>query len=79
MSNLPKKNADCRQGVVQLKESMVNAAGEVFAEGQLMVITNRRKRDGSVELRPLRGSIRCSEENVHYVAPKKALGFGDNQ
>ncbi len=79
MSNLPEKNADCRQGVVQLKKSMTNAAGEVFVEGQLMVITNRRKRDGTVELRPIRGNIRCSEESVDYVAPREELGFGENQ
>ncbi len=79
MSNLPDKNKDCIQGVVRLKHSMTNAAGQSFAEGQLMIISKRKKGKGTVELRPLRGGIICTEDNVDFLGNKTDLGFESNQ
>ena len=79
MAKMPDKNKDCLQGVVALKSSMVNKAGEYFPAGQLMVITERIKKEGTVSLRPLRGNIVTDEDSVEYLGTKSELELGDKQ
>lgn len=79
MTNFPDKNKDCTQGVVRLKKTMFNQAGQGFPEGQLMIVSKRKKGDKSVTLRPVHGQLVCSEDDVDFLGKKVELGFEPTQ
>lgn len=76
---LPKLAKDAVQGVVRLKNSYRNQAGEVFPAGQLMIITKRNKKSKTVELRPIKGNIILDEDAIEFLGNKVDLGFDENQ
>lgn len=76
---LPKLAKDAVQGVIRLKETYRNKAGDVFPAGHLMIITKRNKKSKTVELRPIKGNIILDEDAIEFLGNKVDLGFDENQ
>lgn len=76
---LPKYNKDWVQRIVRLDKSMQNKGGEFFPEGTLMVVSKRSKKDATLHLRPIKGSIIVSESDCSFIGSKVHLGFNNRQ
>jgi|TARA_R110000822_G_scaffold80570_1_gene191952 formylmethanofuran dehydrogenase subunit C len=76
---LPKLQKDSIGKVVILNRPVVNAIGQRFHAGMVMVVQNRDKKTGMATLRPLRGQICIHQDDVSFVGNKIDNGFDHSQ
>ena len=78
---MPKLGKDRKNGVVLLKRNFVNRGGELFNKGQLMIIKSANMREGTLELRPIKGciSVNADDSELLYVGTKEELRLSETQ